>query len=260
MGRPQSLPRWHAGGKTGVSDRQDMLSMILMLMFGPPIIFCLWMSLHPTTVYWMGSSGYLGALMSAIWILLGQHMLAKMWLTRRTVMFFVFILPSFVLLYVAKDHKLSALETYSQLELHDCDSFGGKRRLQKAWDSAAALHAECVDYQVNATGAPWQELAAITQVNRCPGYSEAHIQWAREWDYLERLEEREDCSGWCDRAPPLWIVQPATPRRLLFTRDSCSAVVASLLKAKVFRTSEMILAYCFVLMALLWILVGCMAS
>lgn len=237
---------------------QDKLIMMLMLLFGPPIVFCAWMSTHPSTVFWVGLNGFWGAFVSLIWVLLGHHTLASGWLNKRTVTVLVFVIPSFVLLYVAKEHKMVALQTYDMLLAQDCNSFAKKAHLQQAWENALQLHSACVDYQVNVTGAPREDVETMTQVSRCPGYVKSYRLWAKEWDYLQKLEEREDCSGWCSVHAPLWTVSPRDSRQSWMPRESCTQVAASILKAKVFRTSEQVIAYCLVVIALLGILIGFM--
>merc|ERR1719223_2660207 len=61
--------------------------------------------------------------------------------------------------------------------------------------------------------------------------------------YEAQLEEQPHCSGWCERAQPLWVGGDV--------KDSCSAVVADIMMNKVQWTMMQVLVYTLCVLAIL---------
>lgn len=65
--------------------------------------------------------------------------------------------------------------------------------------------------------------------------NDAYADHRAAWRYFERLEEEQQCSGWCEASRPFWTTQK--------TKDSCSSVAGFVMKYKVRPTAYGLLAY-----------------
>merc|ERR1719329_342179 len=80
-------------------------------------------------------------------------------------------------------------------------------------------------------------------IDECEGYSEAVAQHPA-WRYLEAMEERNACGGWCVASTPLWT------GALRGGQDSCVAVAAEIMYAKAQHATAQVVVYTLILIAL----------
>lgn len=127
------------------------------------------------------------------------------------------------LLIVSYIFAVNANTMWIKLAATDCDTFTMKRDMQTAWEAADNLYNECIANQSAAMGESVVYLEAVMTVEDCPTYSTKLLNYA-EWDYLKEMETTLSCGGWCTTEDPLWVLGK--------TEDSCSSVVAVILRYK----------------------------
>merc|ERR1719284_150855 len=95
----------------------------------------------------------------------------------------------------------SASDKADQLFSVDCDTFTGKRELQRSWDAAKELFEKCLQDTVRRTASDSNlTLEAATRLYRiqdCEEYPNQHYLHKTDWEYLWYLEEEHSCAGWC---------------------------------------------------------------
>mmetsp|Transcript_907 Transcript_907/g.2268 ORF Transcript_907/g.2268 Transcript_907/m.2268 type:complete len:251 (+) Transcript_907:29-781(+) len=96
----------------------------------------------------------------------------------------------------------------------DCSYSVPKYTLERSWQAAQKFRASCGKSAV--------------RIQDCDGYAEM-LKKNPSWEYLQSLEQRYSCGGWCEAEKPLWAVREA--------EDSCSKAVAYLMSNRVRRTA-----------------------
>jgi len=142
------------------------------------------------------------------------------------------VLPNLILLWHGNTMYLNAVDKSDKLFSQDCNSFNGKRELQRSWEAAYALYSNCINQTARQTGHSRAQLMETFRIQDCEeyrsaltgltaggtrAYEESHIQ---DWTYLRRLEEDHLCAGWCYHAQQLWSSKT--------NKDSCSHVVSNI--------------------------------
>lgn len=114
----------------------------------------------------------------------------------------------------------------NQLVADDCSTFPGKAEVELEWQNAKTFYASCVsDLAANSSGnLTFQDAVVQYRIQSCPDY-EQQLEANPQWPYLEQLEDRYACAGWCARGLPLWSFKEAT--------GPCAPAVAQILNEKV---------------------------
>eukprot|EP00403_Amphidinium_massartii_P044042 CAMPEP_0178440512 /NCGR_PEP_ID=MMETSP0689_2-20121128/36834_1 /TAXON_ID=160604 /ORGANISM="Amphidinium massartii, Strain CS-259" /LENGTH=292 /DNA_ID=CAMNT_0020063323 /DNA_START=10 /DNA_END=886 /DNA_ORIENTATION=- len=211
---------------------RERLTTIMLVGLCPPAVTCLWLAKDPSVQYWIGSSGLL-AMMTWPWILGGHYFAPRRTRYRKLYVLVLTLLPAIGLVAILRGHEHEGLDVYTQLRNEDCSSFPVKLKLQRAWDEARAFLEDCVVNKVELTGADKNQMEMVTPVDTCPRYEQAALRWEKEWRYLQALEERHGCAGWCYTGLPLW--RKDSLRRLV---DPCSYVVAGVMREEVHRNAD----------------------
>merc|ERR1719401_2367188 len=108
-----------------------------------------------------------------------------------------------------------AMGKYSTLFSTDCYASNDKAKLQKSWEAAYGTFVTCLS-QSNATGVSDDTLKQSFRLPDCAEYSDAAMDYDKDWKYLQYLEEKQGCAGWCYPSDQqLW--SKVTPE----TKDSC---------------------------------------
>jgi len=158
----------------------------------------------------------------------------------------VCLIGSCVTLLILSDRVLlAAYDRANEFAARDCDTFPTKRELQREWDIAGTYYANCVAAAAEETGMTYETAYASYRIRDCPDY-EAQLAQHPHWEYLGQLEEQQQCSGWCDRAQPLWVRGDV--------RDSCSAVVGDIMMNKVQWTMMQVLVYTITVLGIVSVL------
>jgi len=127
----------------------------------------------------------------------------------------------------------------------NCQSFQAKADLEVQWENARKFYATCLSATANKTNTSFQEDMSKYRINDCGGY-QVGLATNPSWPYLQALEEKQNCGGWCAKAQPLWTKQPV--------KESCSLAVAQIMQNKLNRAARQTESYCFLL--LIFILIG----
>lgn len=222
---------------------------VLLLLSGLcfPVVVCWTLASRTAVSYWAGPWGRLGPLL-VFWVLLGPAILGKV---GRTALRMMTLGPILLLLFISRHYWSTAVAVGAVLGIDDCVSFPEKVRLEDAWQAAATALELCVDSRVRSTGTSGdeakvvrEELQQVLSLDNCALYLQEYPRWRSEWTYLQSLEERQHCSGWCDVSGPLWTRSGQIP-----ARDRCSQAAAYELRSVAFM-SKQAFWYCLVLLGI----------
>lgn len=234
---------------------EDRVLLILMLLLGPPVVGCTLLSINTSALYWIGDVGFSASGGALLWATVGQVIMHRRLLSRRTACVMAVVIPTAGLLAAAHVHRTSAAYFASRLHNKECGtSFPAKHQLQLAWLAAEKIHDQCVSARADLSGILTdKQVELVMPVSHCPGYEEGLAEWGSEWAYLEALEGSHHCAGWCEFSPrPLW--------RVFMVRkphDRCSLAASGVLDGLVYRTASQVEIYCtsllffFILLSLL---------
>merc|ERR1719198_144804 len=88
-----------------------------------------------------------------------------------------------------------------------CQTFAAKSDLEVQWQNARTFYATCISATANQTGTSFQDDIATYKLRDCAGYDIA-LASNPGWPYLQALEERQRCAGWCAKSQALWTTDP----------------------------------------------------
>mmetsp|Transcript_87357 Transcript_87357/g.271383 ORF Transcript_87357/g.271383 Transcript_87357/m.271383 type:complete len:261 (-) Transcript_87357:105-887(-) len=202
-----------------------------VLIFAPPVVKSLYLATDPLVAYWFGVHPKVIVALPLAFIGASYALHARRRAPRRGAIALSLLGSSAVLAVQANNIAVNAMTLSNTFAASDCEPFTRKHRLEHSWDAAYEFKKACTskigeeDYLVQ----------------HCPHYEEEAFKHPG-WAFLESMEFRYFCSGWCHRRSPLWTASPTT--------DSCSAVVSQVLSAKVLRDSVQLVIYNFVVLAL----------
>jgi len=143
------------------------------------------------------------------------------------------IVPCVIFFLIGNVYLHNSSTVASQLLANDCGTFLRKRELETAWKAADKLWTKCVQ-EMTATGINQTEAERIVKVHHCKGYEELYPVYGEKWAYLQNLELRRQCSGWCAQNHALWTFGDV--------KDSCSSV-GLMMQLAIRRTSLQIFTF-----------------
>lgn len=208
---------------------------------------------HDSNVqYWVGPWCHIAAVLPMFFVAAHVVHLKKKVPHKPIVIISIFV-PAITLLVISDIVMTVAYDKADQLFSTDCDTFEGKRELQRAWNVAENMYFKCLQDTIaqqnrNLTLETAVQLYRITD---CEEYAPAHAQHARQWDYLQYLEENHVCAGWCSGATRLWTLRDAT--------DNCAVAASSVFTGKIQHISRQVLVYIIltiIMCALVLIIIG----
>jgi hypothetical protein len=194
------MPRYGATQESLVDDGQFrkhfrrgvclMHSFAMLAIFIPPALL-LWQLTHITDVkFFMGTLwadvAYAAVIVTLVVPLLHLQMRLHPWAFLLSVW-----VPAFVFVAVAWHYRDGTFMVSEALLSSDCNAFAEKRPLEQAHDKATALYDTCFDH-------------TVFSITECPHYQEVFNIAPREMAYLQDLEKRFQCSGFCHSARRLW--------------------------------------------------------
>jgi hypothetical protein len=137
-----------------------------------------------------------------------------------------------------------ATQSQSGTWIPDINAAAVKRQLGDQWKAALKFYSGCIQNTVkNDPRVPSEEMAVkIYRIQECSGYFEQLAVEGTHWKYLQAVEDRYRCAGWCGKGPPMWSLMPV--------KDTCSASVAALMRNKIARAMDQIIVYSFLSLAL----------
>eukprot|EP00429_Kryptoperidinium_foliaceum_P067096 CAMPEP_0176051814 /NCGR_PEP_ID=MMETSP0120_2-20121206/25761_1 /TAXON_ID=160619 /ORGANISM="Kryptoperidinium foliaceum, Strain CCMP 1326" /LENGTH=471 /DNA_ID=CAMNT_0017385255 /DNA_START=56 /DNA_END=1471 /DNA_ORIENTATION=- len=155
------------------------------------------------------------------------------------------ICGSCLLLALAAQLTLREADVISaDLTAQECDISSRKYALQEQWREAEAFFDNCASTWASSHGLSVQEAKATIRITDCPGYAAEAANRTRGdgWQYLQFLEGRYHCAGWCEEAQAMWTLGA--------TRDPCSIAVALVMRSNVRWTAVQVVFYSVVVFAL----------
>mmetsp|Transcript_58640 Transcript_58640/g.168392 ORF Transcript_58640/g.168392 Transcript_58640/m.168392 type:complete len:203 (-) Transcript_58640:52-660(-) len=195
----------------------------------------------------MGFGALYATIVALVSVSLGQLVVTRTAVSRRSAVVMSVVLPVACFLIVAMTYKSAAEDLKNRLWDRDCHSTPSKYRLEEAWQAANTLHRQCLqDRAARVPEASSEELAASLPLYQCDGYAEGLATWKNDWEYLASLEGDHHCAGWCESAPaPLWHVF-----RSAGSKERCSLAAGDVLGGPVYRTTAQIKIYCILVAVL----------
>lgn len=148
-----------------------------------------------------------------------------------------------LLLVVANCVLVDAYRLGSAFSVRDCYSFQGKQELELEWQQASAYYANCTAELAQLQQLPLADAVAQYRIEDCPEYAAAAGPHKVSWSYLQFLEERYSCAGWCEEHDAIWTRG--------HTQDACSAAVANVLLGKVQWSMLQVVSYSAMMFLLL---------
>lgn len=219
-----------------------MFTLSALAIFASPVITGVRMAIDPSVNYWIGTWAWIVLAIPAL--LLGSHLI-HLWNGRPR--FFPVLMstvvPSLLIIIVGYGH--STLNGVSNRLLStDCTTYREKFRIESAHRIAEQVMNSCITRVASETSISEAQARAIVRVQDCAEYRQydtaswgraQHGDFHKEWAYLQRLEEEQTCSGWCNAGPTLWAPGGAVQR------DICTNTAAAVLEGQVGRWASRIL-------------------
>jgi len=180
-----------------------------------PVSICYFLYLKPSVRYWYGYFElFLGGGI-LLWTLVVFFISMCKPVSRATATVLMLLLPCAAVAVSWQIQDLHFRFTAAALTSTDCGADASKAYIQQAWIVAKNMSNYCDVYLAKLTGAPLDQLSRVRRIENCPGYWEDRTEYGKEWKYLEDLETKYQCGGWCYPDYPLWAVSQ-TPL------DSCA--------------------------------------
>mmetsp|Transcript_103239 Transcript_103239/g.274541 ORF Transcript_103239/g.274541 Transcript_103239/m.274541 type:complete len:258 (-) Transcript_103239:19-792(-) len=196
------------------------------LLFVTPVVKGLYLASDPLVANWFGVHPKVIIALPLPFVAVGYALNAWKRLPRRSAIALSLLGSSLALGVQANNIAVNALELRNSFAASDCEYWTRKHNLESQWQAAYDFRKACE-----------ASIGEEYMVQHCPHYAEQAFQ-NPGWSFLESMEHRYICSGWCEHREPLWIS--------LATKDSCSTVVSQVLSGKVLRVSVQLIIYCFV--------------
>lgn len=210
----------------------SIMTLVLFAVFGSPMISGYRMINDPNVKYWIGGVGLL--VFPIPFFLAAGHIIQAYYAKP---MFFPLLLmivpPALLCIFTGYGLFMPISGIVVKLLSSDCITFADKWYVQNAYQEALKVWNECAEMQANATKMKAEDVKAggLTLVE-CDNYKPEGSDFKKEWAYLEALEIREGCAGWCYNGEiSLWAGND--PKS-----DACSSVVAAILNSKVGFASQ----------------------
>lgn len=208
-------------------------TLVIVAMFSPPLVICWTLGRDMDVEYFAGHLALLPLLMAPLIVIVpAAHILAS----PRSKCFFIgtFLAPALIFAFVgARTMSLTAAATHA-MQHRDCRAFAPKRGLSRAYKLASELRTSCY-------GSPHSEGILGQCGGAYRGLKEAH---SREFQYLEGLERRLQCTGICSAgSSPLWVRSAKGVRT-----PSCELLVAQWLQG---ASSQAAILFGYALLAML---------
>lgn len=212
--------------------------------FMTPIVLSFHIGRDPQVLFWIGDYIKWVAYLPVLY--LGAYVYHTVYRLPSKMVMTVCLIGSCVTILILSDRVLlAAYDRANEFAARDCDTFPTKRELQREWESARVYYATCVASVAEETGMTYESAYNAYRIRDCEDYA-AQLAAHPHWEYLGQLEEQQLCSGWCERAQPLWVGGDV--------KDSCSAVVGDIMMNKVQWTMMQVLVYTITVLGIVSVL------
>lgn len=208
-----------------------LLTIALFAVFGCSVITGARLANEPNCKYWIGEIGYITLAIPLIVVI--AHIVQSY--NRRPSYFAVLfscVLPPLLCLIVGFTYSDKIDNITVRLLSTDCTTFQHKFRIEQAYKSAKSFYDDCVAVEAKNHSKAIEVVKGDKIITQCPGYDPQASGYPREWTYLQALEEKEHCAGWCFVGEDaLWT---RNPRKW----DSCSSAAGMTMKNAVGRNAS----------------------
>mmetsp|Transcript_122314 Transcript_122314/g.228538 ORF Transcript_122314/g.228538 Transcript_122314/m.228538 type:complete len:277 (-) Transcript_122314:60-890(-) len=205
----------------------SLLTMALFAVFGSPMITGYRMYDDPNVKYWVGeSTGIL--LCIPVFLVLGHIIQAFYGRPMFFPLLFMIVPPALLCLFVGYSLFVQVSGITTSLLSNDCVTFVQKWEVQNAYENALGIYNDCADIKATAgnTTAEAVKKAGLVLTD-CKNYKPEGSKFEKQWGYLQALEARENCAGWCYNGEvSLW--QNNHP-----SNDACSSAAAAALGSRI---------------------------
>jgi len=214
----------------------SVLTLALFAIFGSPMITGYRMYSDPNVLYWIGRTPVV--LLTIPFFLVVGHIIQSFY--GKPLFFpllFMIVPPAMLTTCVGYGLNVPLKGITVRLLSSDCVTFVEKWNIQNAYDTAFTIYNSCADETAKKTNTTAEAVKKDGLVlTECRNYKPEGSEFEKEWAYLQQLEYKENCAGWCYNGEvALWTNNfPAN--------DACSNAAAASLNSKVnFASQRMML-------------------
>jgi hypothetical protein len=225
----------HASKPTFEAKLTFLMSILLLYPF---CLLCL-IYAKPEMRYWFGHWSIATAAGVFLWIFFTHCSLKFGTIRRGLAAIFAVVIPSAALVGICQVQAWQLEAAAATLVSSDCDSFAKKATVQRAWQVAEDLRNSCKSSLESSRGLEPDE---GFDLHTCPGYSSLESTFGLQWSFLEELEQKYHCGGWCSAATTQWVSSPS------HALDSCSLAFGRAIGGNIKILSMQITIYSFVLL------------
>mmetsp|Transcript_45917 Transcript_45917/g.147544 ORF Transcript_45917/g.147544 Transcript_45917/m.147544 type:complete len:312 (+) Transcript_45917:173-1108(+) len=216
-----------------------LFSLTCLVMFSMPIGIAYHLGLDEDVRYW-GDGPMCG---TALWLplifILAFYVHDRLQRPHKATIVISLLVPSVTLLLIGNELTAISAQGADQLFSADCDTSTDKRRLENSWQAAQSLfsgltwYMDCLQQTTTSHNLTLSRATELFRIQDCTEYAAAFPSH-KDWQYLRFVEEEHKCAGWCSFGRKLWTDGEGT--------DSCSTAVAQVLRSKVRRPAQQVVA------------------
>jgi hypothetical protein len=222
--------------KQWINEYRDLfpalLTISILAISGSSVVNGIRLLNDPHAIYWVGHLAY-GVVLIPLLIVVAHIVQSYM---RKPVYFAVLascVGPPVISFVIGMLYNTPIMGIVGTLQSTDCITFREKFHLSQAYKTAETYYDNCISTLASNSSLSNDQLRKQTVMSQCPNYKHDRKTsgFAKEWKYLEELETKEFCSGWCyNDEKALWSHNPVT-------WSSCSLAAAESMQSSVQRNT-----------------------
>lgn len=218
----------------GLHMLPEMFTFLCFLIFIPPHVTSIHVTMDPNVRFWMGDTLHIIALFLSPMLIIAGHIPYRLRGAPSKLAIVLSMIGPSIVFGILSNHILTkALNYGNQFAANDCKPPSEKFDLEESWRVARTFYAGCsVQEDVN----PKEYL-----IHNCIGYYERNSNNSA-WQYLAQVEVKYRCGGWCALNQTLWTFNVA--------QDSCSTAISQVMSGKVVSKALQVVVYSIFLLAL----------
>lgn len=195
-------------------------TMICVLFFMIPCYLAVYAARHPVVRYFTGEWYYILAFIPVLIAIVHNFHVHNG--PNKSVTNLALLVPNMLLLVYGTNMLTSASSKADMLFSIDCNTMVEKAHLQQEWEAAHSLYRSCLKQTAASRNVTTSFLATHFRIQDCSEYAPALQHHSREWSYLQYLEGKHACSGFCIPGEPLWSTGSH--------KDACAIEVSSVFR------------------------------
>lgn len=195
-------------------------TMVCVVLFIVPCYLAVYAARHPVAKYFC-SEWYFSLIVIPVLILF-VHFVHTRNGPDKYMTHLALLIPSILLLVYGTTMLATATSRADKLFSTDCNIMLEKMHLQREWEAAHLLYQSCLEDTAAARNLTASYLAKNFRIQDCTEYQDSLEEHRRDWKYLQQLEEKHACTGFCTTGEQLWSKGPH--------KDSCAIAVASVFR------------------------------